>query len=104
MIVDGDLFLTYENMAAKITKDDSEQQFYMLDAKSLPVRKTNGSSFRRYSIDIGLKDGKLEGNMRKVNSLDQSNSQPEFGTCITKYREYIILENEESGKIELIKN
>ena len=87
-----------------MTKCVSEQQFYMLHDRTLPVQKTKGSSYRRYSIDIILEERKLEGNMRKVNSLDQSNSQHEFSTSIKKYGESIIVEYEESGKIELIQN
>ena len=104
VIMDGDLFLTYIDKTTKMTKDDSEQQFYMIDARCLPVQKTKGSSYRRHSIDVRLEERKLGGNMRKVNSLDQSNSQHEFSTCIKKYGESIILENEEPGKMQLIKN
>ena len=86
-----------------MTKADSEQQFYMLDARSLPVQKTAGFSYRRYSIDIRLEERKLEGKIRKVNSLDQLNFQHEFSTCIKRYGGSTILENEEPGKIELIK-
>ena len=85
-----------------MTKGDSEKLFYMLDATSHPIQKTKSTSFRRYSIDIGLEERKLDGNIRKVNSLDQSMSQYISITCTEDYGESILLENEERGKIELI--
>ena len=86
-------------MTTNMTKCDSKKYFYMLDTRSISVQKMKGSPFRRYSIDIGLEERKLVGNMSKVNSLDQSKSQPVFSSCTKNYEESIILENEEPGNV-----
>ena len=89
-------------MAIEMTKGASEKQLHVLDTESLPNQAIEGSSFRRHSINVGWDERKVGRKIRKSVSADDSKSKYLIGSCIHTISDGTILENEDSGKIEIV--
>ena len=88
-------------MATQMTRNSSERQIFVLDAKTLFIQEKEHVSFRRHSINVVFENRKFVGKTRRLQSTDDSNIRYEFGTYPEKVGECVILEREEKGKTNL---